>query len=75
MRMMDVMLSLPPDEANEVSYLSQLLQHMFIDATLFKIDSRALDDICDDLLIDVSDLVVRHLDGFDLWRCRLREES
>jgi hypothetical protein len=34
---------------------------MLIDASLFEIDSGALDNICDDLLIDLTDLRVRHL--------------
>lgn len=42
-------------------YRSQLLQHLFIDAALFEVYSRALNDICDDLLVHVSDLCVRHL--------------
>jgi len=38
---------------------------MFVHATLFEIDARALDDIGDDLLVYGSDLVIRHLD--DAW--------
>lgn len=34
---------------------------MFINAALLEIHSRALNDICDDLLVHVSDLRVRHL--------------
>jgi hypothetical protein len=45
------------------AYQSQLLQHSLVDASLFEVDSRALNDICDDLLVDVSDLCIRHLDG------------
>ncbi len=43
------------------TYHSQLLQHMFIHATLFEINARALDHIIDDLLVYVSDLCIRHL--------------
>jgi hypothetical protein len=49
---------------------------MFVHATLFEINARALDDIGDDLLVYGSDLVIRHLDDscFDaadvkLWLC------
>ena len=34
---------------------------MFIDATLLEVDARGFDDILDDLLVDGSDLVVRHV--------------
>ena len=39
----------------------QLLQDMLINASFLEIDSGALDNICDDLLIDLTDLRVRHL--------------
>jgi hypothetical protein len=35
---------------------------MFVHATLFEINARALDDIGDDLLVYGSHLVIRHLD-------------
>jgi hypothetical protein len=44
---------------------------MFVHATLFKIDARALDDIGDDLLVYASDLVIRHLDGLFVAMVRL----
>ena len=44
-----------------LTHRPQLLQDMLIDASLLEIDSRALDNICDDLLIDLTDLRVRHL--------------
>jgi hypothetical protein len=34
---------------------------MFIHATLLEVDTRRLDDILDDLLVDGPDLIVRHL--------------
>jgi len=37
---------------------------MFVHATLFEINARALNDIGDDLLVYGSDLVIRHLDDF-----------
>ena len=45
------------------AYPSQLIKNMFVNAAFLEIDSRALDDICDDLRIDIADLSVRHLDG------------
>ena len=45
---------------------------MFINAAFLEIDSGALDNICDDLRVDVSDLSVRHLDGI---ACGLMERS
>jgi hypothetical protein len=38
---------------------------MFIDTALFEIDSGTLDDIRDNLLVDVSNLGVRHLVALD----------
>ena len=49
------------------AYQSQLLQHSLFDASLFEVDTRALNDICDDLLVDVSDMCIRHLDECRLW--------
>jgi hypothetical protein len=34
---------------------------MFIHATFLKVDARRFNDILDDLLVDGSDLVIRHL--------------
>lgn len=45
---------------------------MLIDTTFLEIDSRALDNICNDLLIDVSDLSVRHVVGLICVLARLR---
>ena len=50
-------------QRERLAYQSQLLQHSLFDASLFEVDSRALNDICDDLLVDISDLCIRHLDG------------
>ena len=35
---------------------------MFINAAFLEVDSRAFDDIRDDLRVHISDLSVRHLD-------------
>jgi hypothetical protein len=45
---------------------------MFIDAAFLEINSRALDNVCDDLLVHVSDLRVRHLGLFVECGCWLR---
>ena len=45
------------------SYPFQLLENSFIDTAFLEIDSGTLDDICDDLLVDVAHLGIRHLDG------------
>lgn len=45
------------------AYPSQLIKNMFINAAFLEIDSRTLDNICDDLRIDIANLSVRHLDG------------
>jgi len=50
----------------EESYLFQLLQNMIIDAALLEINSGTLDDICDDLLINISDLCIRHFAGVEV---------
>ena len=49
-------------QRERLAYQSQLLQHSLFDASLFEVDTRALNDICDDLLVDVSDMCIRHLD-------------
>jgi len=36
---------------------------MLIDTSLLEIDPRGINNVCDDLLVDVSHLCVRHLDG------------
>jgi hypothetical protein len=38
------------------SYLSQFFQNMFFDAAFLEIDPGTLNNICDDLGIDISDL-------------------
>jgi hypothetical protein len=52
---------------NGESYPFQFLQDLFIDAALLEINSGALDDICDDLLVDISHLSVRHLEEGCSW--------
>ena len=42
------------------TYLSQFLQYNFIDSTLLEVNSRAIDYVCNNLLVDISDLSVRH---------------
>lgn len=49
------------------AYPSQLIKNVFVNAAFLEIDSRALDDICDDLRVDTADLSVRHLDGIVWW--------
>lgn len=45
------------------AYSSQIVQDTFFDTSLFEIDSGAIDHIGDDLLINLPDLSIRHLDG------------
>jgi hypothetical protein len=42
----------------KIPYLSQFLQNRLIYSALFEIDSGAVDNICDDLLVNISDLSV-----------------
>lgn len=57
-------------EKETATYQSQLLQDMVVDAGFFEVDPRAVDHVCDDLRVDVSDLCVRHL-GY--VACMLRD--
>ena len=46
----------------DCTYLTQLLEHTFLDAAVLKIGPRCVDHIVNDLLIDSSDASVRHFD-------------
>ncbi len=46
-----------------LAYHSQFLQDMFINASLFEIDARAINHIGDDLRVYVPNLCIRHLAG------------
>lgn len=43
------------------THSTQLVEHTLVHATLFEIDPRAINDIADNLLVNSSDRLVRHL--------------
>lgn len=52
----------------EATNLAQLLQDRVVDSTFLKVDSRAVYDLLDDGLVNISDRLIRH-DGSWLPRC------
>lgn len=45
----------------EATHPSQLVEHTLVNATLLEIDPRTINNIADNLLVNSSDRLVRHL--------------